>query len=416
MACRLKSLIDWSMIADRCRLIVSLQKIAPMKSVDKQNNFERLTEIAQHSGIESTLDFLEQHFRDQQKFFQLFEVLKMRVRHGLSLPLVYGTQPDSLDETGQRKLEDGLLVACGEVGRLLVEAGRLEEGWMYLQPLSDRAFVEAVIRNIPTTEDNIDTIVEIAVSQGAAPVYGYGLLMQHFGTCNAITTFDMQAARFDIVTQRGMAELLLRHLYDELCQNLNHCVTSENETCSDPQNLETLMTEHSWLVDGGAHHIDATHLASVMKIARVVNQPTDLHRALELANYGLGLHPDFQYPSPPPFEATFPDHAVFYSALLGQDVDAAIEYFRHKCEMVDTERFGGVAFETLADLLVRVGRKSAAIEVLTKNVLSKFESQGIAPQVFQIAETESDFEALTKYFREQDDLLGVGICLLHGRR
>ena len=379
------------------------------------NDFDELVQIAQHEGVEASLNFLEQRFRTDKKFFQLFEVLKMQCRHRLGLPLIYGTRPDELDEERQRQLEDALLAGCSEIGTLLIANGQLEQGWMYLQPVGNRALIESVIRDIPVDSENIGTVIEIAVSQGAAPVYGFGLLMEHYGTCNAITTIDTQGMRFDQPTQKGMAELLLRHLYRELCANLHRLIDRSGKSTAASTSLAGLLTEHPWLIEGGAHHIDATHLASVMRIARVVDETDDLRRALELANYGSSLQADFQYASPAPFEQTYPDHQFFYAGLLGHDLPAAIQHFTAKCQSVDSERFGGVAFETLADFLMRVGQTDAAIAVLTEQLLGKHEPLGIAPQIFQLAETPDQLAVVQKYFLQNEDLLSFGISLLQAK-
>jgi hypothetical protein len=376
------------------------------------SSFEKITRLAQTDGTPEILDYLEQKFRTEKEFFQLFEVLKMRCRHRLGLPLTYGDVPDDLDEASQRRLEDGLLEACGEVGTLLVEDGELDAGWMYLQPLNDRGYVEKVIRSIPIHEENLDRLIEITVSQGAAPAYGYRLLMNHYGTCNAITTFDTQALRFDRSTQKSMAEELLRHVYGELCSNLISMVERQNETVSDSSQLSAILAEHPWLVEDGAHHIDATHLASVVRIARVVDQRDDLERALELCGYGVSLHPDFQYASPIPFEATYPDHQQFFSGLLGTNVEAAIQHFQKKCETIDSQQHGSVAWETLVDFLVRLGKNRQAIEILTTEVLGKFEPLGIAPQIFQIAQSPNELVIAREFFRTQDDLLGFAVSIL----
>ncbi len=377
-----------------------------------QTPFDQLKKLAREGGVEKTLDFLEHRFRTEKDYYKLFEVLKMRCRNRLGLPLIYSQQPDQLAPQQQAELEDGLISACREVGTLLVKDGKLQEGWMYLQPVGDRELSEKLLRSIQPDEDNIDTLIEIAVSQGAAPALGYQWLLKHYGTCNAITTFDTQAMRFDRATQKAMAENLLRHLYDELRDNLRHSIESENKTVANDASLAEMLQQYPELMAGGAHHIDTTHLASVMRIARIVDQPGDLQKAVELADYGNQLHADFQYPGSPPFENTYPDHQFFYRGLLGQTVEASIEHFRQKCVSTDVEQFGPVAIETLADYLVRCGRNTEALKVLTQQLLGKFEPLGIAPQIFEIANTDAELEQVRQFYREQDDLLGFAIGVL----
>jgi hypothetical protein len=97
---------------------------------------------------------------------------------------------------------------------------------------------------------------------------------------------------------------------------------------------------------------------------------------------------------------------------LGIDIESAISHFRSKCETVDTAQFGGIAYETLAELLVRCGRRLEAIEVLTKHVWGKHQPLGVAPKFFQIAQTSAEHAHLQSFFREKGDLLSYSISLL----
>lgn len=392
--------------------------------------FEQLQRLADASGVEKALDFLEHHFRRDKEYFKLFEVLKMRCRFQLGLPLVYSQQPDELDEVQQRKLEDGLLAACREIGTMFFKSGQFQEGWMYLQPVGDSLLNEKLIRTITPNEENMDALIEITVSQGAAPAYGYGLLLQHYGTCNGITTFDTQATRFDRATQKSMARELLNHIYDELTENVRYAIRQsrgEEVESSDagnelsagpddprPSRLLELMNAHPELTQDGAHHIDTTHLASTMRIARLVDDPEDLRKASELASYGSRLHEDFQYPGSPPFEDTYVDHGYFYNALLGRDVDAAIAHFEKKTKTLDAGELGPVAEETLVELLVRLGKNDEAITVVTERLLGQHESMGIAPPPFEIANTPESLNRLQEFYKGQDDLLGFAVCVLNG--
>ncbi len=393
-------------------------------------SFEELQRLADTSGVEQSLDFLEHQFRRDKEYFKLFEVLKIRCRHLLGLPLIYSRQPDDLDETQQRKLEDGLLGACREIGTLFFKAGQFQEGWMYLQPVGDKSLNEKLVRSIMPDEENIDALIDMTVSQGAAPAYGYRLLLQHYGTCNGITTFDTQAMRFDRHTQKKMARVLLNHIYDELTENVRYAIRQtpdENPTTGDqasaskespsdsrPASLMELMDRHQELTNGGAHHIDTTHLASVMRIARLVDDPEDLRKAYELAIYGSRLHADFQYPGSPPFEETYVDHGYYFGSLLGRDVDAAISHFENKTRTLDADELGPVAEETLVDLLVRLGRNDDAITVMTERLLGKYESLGIAPPPLEIANSPESLKRLRQFYEANGDLLGFAVSVLIG--
>ena len=391
--------------------------------------FEEFSRVVTESGIEPALDFLDQHFRREQDFFKLFEVLKMRCRHQLGLPLMYSKQPDDLDETQQRQLEDSLLEACREIGILFFKLGKFQEGWLYLQPVGDKQLNEKLIRKIETDEESIDALIDIAVSQGAAPVFGYRLLLKNYGTCNGITTFDTQANRFDAEIQTKMAEELLEHIYQELIENVKYSIENaeagalaENSDEAVPSVSSSQSGEDRRLVDwlqmypdltaGGAHHIDTTHLASVMRIARPVNSRESLLKVSELAEYGSRLHEDFRYPGNAPFEETYRDHQIFYNALLGKDVDSAIEHFLAKTVATESDQLGPVVEETYVEFLSRLGRNTEAVEILTERLLGKFESLGIAPPPFELADSPESLQKLRDFYRSSDDLLGYAVCCL----
>ena len=376
--------------------------------------FDQLLRISETEGVEKSLDFLEHHFRKDKDYFKLFEVMKMRCRHKLDLPLIYSQQPDDLTESQQRELEDGLLNACREVGTLFFKSSMIQEGWMYLQPVGDKQLNEKLVRSIKPNEDNIDTLIEIAVSQGAAPAYGYELLLDNYGTCNGITSFDSQAARFDAGVQRQMASRLVHHIHDELRENIRSWIqeSKQDSNLKPDSTLSEMIESFPELTADGTHHIDTTHLSSAMRIARVLEEPSEISIARELANYGSKLAEEFQYPSAAPFEDTYLDHGLYFSALLGDQVDQAVEHFKSKTKTVDAQQYGPVADETLVDLLVRVGRTDEALSVATERLMGNESAMGIAPSAFDIARDSVQLQRLRDVYRSQDDLLGFAVAVL----
>lgn len=376
-------------------------------------SFAQLRQLTDAKGLDAGLDYLEQFTRRKREYSQLFEVLKMRVRKNMELPILYSQKPDDLDESQQRKLEDGLLAACREVGTLMFKSGDFVQGWAYLQPVGDRDLNEKLIRSVKVDDENADALIDIAVSQGAAPGYGFKLLLDHFGTCNGITTFDTQAAMFDIDSQRLMAAELLDHLYDQLLENLVSVVEESGGQLSKPLTLGAVMEQNEELAQG-SYVVDATHLASVVRIARILQGEHQLSRAFELARYGSSLPDDFQYPGQVPFENTYEDHLKYFGALLGRDVESAVSHFRAKMKTHDPRQHGSVVIESLVELLVRLNRRNEAIDVMTEELLGKHAPLGIAPMPTDVAQTPEQKQKLMKFYEAQDDLIGFGQCLLSG--
>lgn len=383
--------------------------------------FEELQRIANESGVGPALDYLEQSVRREKNHPALFEVLKMKVRHGMGLPLLYSQLPDELSESQQRTLEDGLLAACREVGTLLMRAGDIQQGWMFLQPVGDRALNLKLLQAIEPDEENIDLIIDTAVTQGAAPAYGYQLLLKHYGTCNGITTFETQSGAFDRSTQKEMAVVLTNHLYDELMGNIRYAFSSSQSESEiekpfpDEISLGEVMADYPSLTEHGAHHIDTTHLASLMRIARLIEDPKCLKRVYELALYGSRLSEDFHYAGHPPFENTYADHLQYFGAIIGApevDPEKAIQHFREKIESVNVEQFGPIAAETTVELLYRMGRNSDALELMLEKLWGQHAPMGVAPDPMTIANTEPLRERLVAHYREHNDLVSYAAGIL----
>ena len=93
-------------------------------------SFEQLDQSYAEGGVEAVLDTLISSLREQKKFHELFEALKMKARNELGLPLLYSDSGDSLDSDTRNKLEDALIAACKEVGLALLDDGKAGEGWM----------------------------------------------------------------------------------------------------------------------------------------------------------------------------------------------------------------------------------------------------------------------------------------------
>ena len=375
--------------------------------------FEQLQQITDDKGVDSGLDFLEQHVRRSKDYAQLFEVLKMRVRHRMGLPILYSRTRENLSESDQQSLESGLLAACREVGTLFFKQGDLVRGWNYLQLVGDRDLNEKLIRGVKIDDKNSDDLIEIAVSQRAAPGYGFRILLQRYGTCDAITTFDQVADSHDIQCQRAMSGQLLEHLYDELVGNLITSLPMFESNAGTDTTL-TAILESGELDASTAYAVDATHLASVVRISRILQDPILIQKAYELSRFGNGLPDDFKYPGQVPFEDVFPDHLRYYAAVLGQNEDAGIDHFRKKIEQHDARQHGGVVIETYIELLARTGRNDQAIDVLVSQLLGKYSLLGIAPEVHELAQTAEQKQKVMDHYRNESDLLGFGQTLWYG--
>ena len=140
------------------------------------------------------LDEMVEHFREARKPMELFEALKMRIRNHLGLPLVTSENEPSRPEDVERQLEVGLLDACREAGTMLVEDGKVGEGWMYLRPTGNTELAKELIAKFAITEENYDEMIQVLLHEGIDVARGYQAGLDNQGTCNSITLYEQSLA------------------------------------------------------------------------------------------------------------------------------------------------------------------------------------------------------------------------------
>ena len=74
--------------------------------------YDQLETSMENGGIDAVLEKLITSLQAEKKSHELFEALKMQVRHRIGLPLLYGESGDELEDSQRIALEDGLIDAC----------------------------------------------------------------------------------------------------------------------------------------------------------------------------------------------------------------------------------------------------------------------------------------------------------------
>ena len=380
-----------------------------------QELFQRLAE-----GNRETADILDEiisHFRDTQQPMELFESLKMRTRVKLGLPLISQENEQRRAEDVERQLEQGLLDACRETGSMLIQLGRIGEGWMYLRPTGDLEAVKNLLTSVEITDDNYDDMIQVLLHEGVDIARGFQAVLDHQGTCNSITLFDQTLAGRGKQDRAAAAACLLDHLYSELCEMVRADISNREAPADPSETLNEMIDKRRWLLSEGGYHLDTTHLASTVKIASVLEKPEQIKKAWELTQYGRRLNHQFQYPGDEPFVDFYPAYSTFYSILLGENVDAGLTVFQRKARSVDASEHGTGAMETYVDLLNRTGRYQEAIECAVSMVPKEVPAQRIIPLLIEIAQKTNDladqdgYTALLEYCKEKRDLLGYAAVL-----
>ena len=117
----------------------------------------------------------------------------------------------------------------------------------------------------------------------------------------------------------------------------------------------------------------------------------------------------------PPFAEFYPAHQRYFDALLGQEIEEAILYFRQQAEKSDAYQESTVAIEVYLDLLARLEKWPTAIEETVRLLPESVQTTGLAPSLLDLSEACQNYDHLRQACRERDDLLGYTIGLLNAK-
>jgi len=378
--------------------------------------FDDLQSALASGGADAALAQAADLLRREKKHHELFEVLKMQLRRRLGLPLLASEAADGLPEQQRAKLEDGLIEACREVGSALLKEGQIREGWMYLRPVGDRAEAAKLLAQVEATDENYEDLIDVCLHEGVDIGRGYGLVLEHFGTCNAITQYDSAIVRRPRSEQAPAARRLLAQVHADLLASVKADITRQEGQQPKEQTLRDLLLDREWLFQDNAYHLDTTHLAATVRIARVLSEPADLRLALDLTEYGRRLSQQFQYHGDEPFAETYPANALYFQALLGQNIQEAALYFQTKAELLDPQHHGYGAIETYIDLLSRLGRHAEALAAAVKFDVGSIQPLGNAPPLVELARKSGEYTSVLAHCRQKQDLLGFTAALVQSAK
>lgn len=378
--------------------------------------FDQLQDQLAAGGMDALFERLTAELKAEKKYHELFDVLLMRSRQRLGLPVILAGSIDDLEEPLRSQLEDAYLDGCREVGTLLLDEGRIREAWMYLRPVGDKQLVAAALAKTEPNEENLQDLIEIGLHEGIAPELGYRLVLQHYGTCNAITTYEGTVGGRPRADQQACAAALLEHLYGELTANVRSDIARQEGREPAEQTLAALVADRDWLFGEMNYHTDTTHLAATVRFARVLEDPRLIGLAHELTEYGRRLSKQFQFAGEPPFEDVYPAHGLFFAAQLGRQVDEAVEYFEKQARACDVHQEGAGPIEIYVALLARLNRYDEAIRATAELLPQGTRTSGFAPNLLELSRLSGDYEPLMRICRERGDLVSFTAGLVEKSR
>jgi hypothetical protein len=394
---------------------------APASTTAKDDAFQTLDETLRTAGPQAALDRLVADLGQRGDFRALLDALLLKARHELGLPLIQDGTLTGLEEPVRSQYEARYVEAIRTVGKRLLDAGEIVAAWPYFRAIGETDVItQALEQCLPAENDpRLGAIIEVAFNQGANPRRGFELILEHYGTCSAITAFGHLAS--DAVNRVACAERLVGRLHDELVANLRADIANRGQPIPpEGSPIARLLEGRPWLFADDSYHIDLSHLASVVRISPMVEDRETLAQAHDLTQYGRNLSGRHQSEGEPPFDNFYHDHAIYLGAVLGQDVDAAVTHFRSKLSAASDREVGGdeggadstYSAQVLIGLLLRLGRLDEAIDVAAEHIAGVPESALMCPSVAQLCQRAENLGRLAEVARAHGDLVHYAAAIL----
>ncbi|MFN6106440.1 MAG: hypothetical protein ACK5EA_18565 [Planctomycetaceae bacterium] len=372
--------------------------------------FDTLEQLASGKPLE-VLDRLISQLRADHDWHGLFDALLMRRREELGLPLIRPTSLKDVPPALRDDFEKFYIDAAREVGGLLLADGQIPQAWNYFRAINETEPVARAIEALPEDAPVEEAVVEIALFHAVAPIKGLELFLKSHGTCSTITALDQQFGQMPPANRAACARVMVQRLYDDLRANVEHDVKRRLPMTPPGASLRELIAGREMLFEEGNYHIDVSHLNSVVRFARML-EPHDpeLDLALQLAQYGARLSPQYQYGGNAPFTDFYPAHIRYFQALLNQNRDEALAWFHSQITGDPAETDTQLAAYALVDLLIRLDRPAEALDLALKYLPETAEEFGLS--IPELCAKAGQFDKLRQFARSRGDLLNFTAGLL----
>lgn len=380
-------------------------------AIDDQT-FTELQRQHQAAGAAGAIEHLIATLRERKQYHPLFDALLMKKRQEMGVPLTRPASFDTIPPERRDEFEQSYIAAAREVGELFLKDGSIAQAWLYLNTIREPQKVADAINALPPDQQAEEEIIEIAFFKGVSPVHGVRLLLASHGTCSTITSLDQQMNQFSPEVRAQCAAVMVRNLYDSLRDTLQGEVQRRQPMTAPGQSIRELIATRDWLFTDDNYHIDVSHLNSVVRFARSLSADApELALALQLAQYGARLSPQYQYAGSPPFEDFYPAHIEYFKALLNDNREQALSYFREKLTGDADSSETQLSALALVDLLQKLHLDGEALDVACKHLARTGEEYGFS--LSDLCVQSGRFDLLRDIAREQGDVIGYTAALVH---
>ena len=376
--------------------------------------FDDLESVMKSDGPSAALDRLIAAMEDRDDPRGLLDALLLKARFDLGLPTVQPSSLADLPEPARLRYEDRYVEAIRKVGSRLLGRGDIVAAWPYYRAIGEKEPIIAALDAFEPGDGDasVGHVVEVAFTQGVHPRRGFELILDHFGICSAITSFEGLPP--DETLRIACAERLTTRLHEHLVMSLRGEIERRGQPMPSEGTAVTKLIEgRDWLFFDDAYHLDVSHLAAVVRISPMMEDRDALAKALDLAEYGRKLSDRHKYEGDPPFDKLYDDHAIYLRALLGTDQDAAVDHFRGKLPPIDPDPDGDtIPAQVLVRMLFRLGRLDEAISVSAEHLAGVPEGMLMVPGVSQLCARAGRMDRLAEVARAQGDPVRFAAAIL----
>jgi hypothetical protein len=362
-------------------------------------------------GVAPGLAAVERQLIAAGQWHELFDLRLMQARYDLGLPVLSAASLDDLPSEQRDPLEARYLSACREVGERLLAERRWRDAWVYLRPLGEPRLMAEAVADLVPQDDEVGELVEVCLHEGVDPVRGYGWVLDHYGTCNAISVFESDVRARSRAVQQQAAALLVRKVHGELLERVRGDIERREGAAPPAGPLHELIVERPQLFAEQNYHLDTTHLAATVRCARLIEDRDVLRLALALTEYGARLDPQYHFQGEEPFADIYASHRLFFAAQLGESVEEALEYFRVRAEELPLDDHGPLPLEAYIALLDRVSRTSAAAALAADRLPPGLRTTGLVPTLWELSRKCGDYGPLIESSRRRGEALGLAAAL-----
>jgi len=372
--------------------------------------FEKLQQAFREGGSEQGFRALAERYLAEKNYPALFETRLMAARVEVGLPAILNGPPAGLDDETRKRYERAQIAAAREAGELFLADGKIYRAWPYFRAVGDAKPIRDALAKAEPEPDDVDGLVEIAFHEGIDPKRGFALILEHYGTCRAITNFNHYPAEEG---REESALLLTRTLYKDLLANLQRAVEQVEGGKPETDSIAELVEGRDWLFEGNAYYLDTSHVSSVVQMALNLDNEETLRMAVDLTEYGKRLGEMYHFQGELPFENTYEDCGLYIRALLGEKVEEAVAHFRKKIAP-EPDPYGDPPAQALVRLLVRLERYEEAAEVAAERLADVDPQRLACPSLYELCLAAGKPDRLAELAKGRGDLIAYAAALAEG--